>query len=403
MQQGQPVTAVGARADLDRSIANARSRLGAPGASWGDYAALADFFASRARLTGAYTDFAAAGRLLDRAFAIAPAGAGPHMARAQLNIALHRLPAAEPDIAAINRYAAPDDALLSEALQFTGDIAFYSGRYTEAREAYETAQRRVPSLSGDLRLSAWHARLGDPQIARAFLEQADSRIGGPQQLLRAYIEMRRAQLDVDAGRWIEAERRLHRADDIFPGYQPVELRLAAMRALNGAPDDAVAIYRRVADRDRAPEAFDGLASLYRARGDVPEARRWAGDARALWEARLAVLPEAALGHAAAHWLAFEDSGQGLALARRNYAARPYGDAAIVLAQALVANQEPGEALAVLQPHLAAGWRAASAHAVAAEAQALMGEARKAEAARRAALAINPRSFDRAIAVVWLDP
>jgi tetratricopeptide (TPR) repeat protein len=307
------------------------------------------------------------------------------------------------DLDAIDRYALPDEAVVAEALLLRGDRAFYSGQYAEARTLYERAHRRLPTFGDELRLAAWHARLGDPKFAAALLDQADSRVGGPQQQLRAFVEMRRSQLDIDAGRWAAAEGRLRRANDIFPGYAPVELRLAAIRAVRGAPDDAMALYHRVFERDGTPEPCDGLAALYRARGDVSATQRWARQARTLWDARLALLPEAALGHAAAHWLAFEDSAQALALAERNHAIRPYGDSAVGLAQALMASQRPRDALAVLRPHMTVGWRTAEIHIAAAEAHALLGEMRQAARERRVALAINPQALDRLAGAAWLDP
>jgi len=52
--------------------------------------------------------------------------------------------------------------------------------------------------------------------------------------------------------------------------------------------------------------------------------------------------------------------------------------------------------------LASGWVSAEPHIVAAEAHALLGQGPEADAERKAALAINPHSFDRNPGLVWLE-
>lgn len=399
-QQGQPTTADEARATIARSLAavdRAASR------NWVDRAELGNLLLARARLSNRFDDYVAAGRAFDAAFAVAAPGTGPHLDRAGWNLAVHRLAAMAPDVAAVERYAVPNDAELAAALGLRGDGAFYAGRYREARVFYERSAARMPGVGADLRLANYYARMGAPTLALAFLDQADSRVSGPQQQLRAFIEMRRGVIELDRGRWVQAEEHLRRADDIFPGYWAVEMPLARARALRGAPGDARAIFERIAARDNAPEACDGLAGLLRAGGDVAGAAHWAGKADALWAQRFALLPEAAMGHMVDHLLAFGDPARALDLARRNHELRPYGDSATALAAALIANQDPAGALAALAPTLQSGWTAAEPHLVASEAYALLGRGDQAEAARKAARAINPHALDRNPGMTWLEP
>ena len=129
---------------------------------------------------------------------------------------------------------------------------------------------------------------------------------------------------------------------------------------------------------------------------------WAAKADALWRKRLALIPEAAYGHALDHELAFGDPRRALALAQRNYAARPYAEAATGLAWAYMANHRPADAVRAVEPVLGSGWTAAEPHIVAAEAYALLGRSEEADAERRRALEINPHSFDRNPGMVWLE-
>jgi hypothetical protein len=80
----------------------------------------------------------------------------------------------------------------------------------------------------------------------------------------------------------------------------------------------------------------------------------------------------------------------------------YAESAIGLASALIANRRPAEALRVIEPVLASGWVSADQHIVAAQAYALLGKGREAEAEREKAVAINPRSLDRNPGLFWLE-
>jgi tetratricopeptide (TPR) repeat protein len=401
-QQGQPTTAAESRAAIDHDLAIAQARAAGPSPAWGDRAAVGDLLVARARLTGSFDDYAAAGRAYDAAFALAPKGSGPHLERAGWNFAVHRLAAIEPDLVAVDHYAVPDDGMVVAAMALRGDVFFYRGQYAQALTLYQRAQALMPTMGGDLKLANWYARMGDPDRAAGLLDEADGRITAPQQQLRAFIELRRGVLDLNRGRWDDAERHFRRANDIFPGYWLVEEQLATVRALKGNPGEAMAIFRRMAARDNLPDAYDGIAGLYRAQGDFANAQTWAAKAGALWDQRIALLPEAALGHALDHLLAFGDPVRALAVAERNYALRPYGDSATGLAAAYLANHRAADALAVLAPTLASGWVAAEPHIIASEAHALLGQGKEADDERAAALVINPHSLDRNPGMTWLE-
>jgi tetratricopeptide (TPR) repeat protein len=401
-QQGQPTTASESLAAIDHDLIIAQARAAAPSPGWGDESAVGDLLVARARLTGSFDDYAAAGRAFDSAFALAPNGSGPHLERAGWNFAVHRLAAIEPDLVAVDNYAIPDDGMVVAMTGLRGDILFYRGHYAQALTLYQQAQARMPTMGGDLKLANWYARMGDPDRALQLLDEADGRITAPQQQLRSFIEMRRGILDLNRGRWDEAEAHLRRADDIFPGYWLVEEQLATVRALKGDPAGAMAIFRRMAQQYQLPDAYDGIAGLYRAQGDFANAQIWAAKAGVLWDQRLKLLPEAALGHALDHLLAFGDPQQALAVAQRNYALRPYGDSATGLAAAFLANHRAAEALAALAPTFASGWVSAEPHIIASEAHALLGQGAEADAERAAALAINPHSLDRNPGMTWLE-
>ena len=401
-EQGMPTTAAQAKASIAHDLVEVQKRAAAEPAVWSDQADLAELYLARARLTGSFDDYAAAGRAFDAAFKVSPHGGGPNLQRATWNFAVHRLGAIEPDLRAVEHYVIPDDAELASVIGLQGDVLFYTGHYAEALQAYERSAARMPSLGADIRIANYWARMGDEAKADRFLDQAARKITGPQQQLKAYVELRRGMLDLDRGRWDQAQAHFERADDIFPGYWIVQQQLGSVRALKGAPDHAMAIFRRMAAADANPEAFDDIAGLYRAQGDFADAQAWAAKAGAAWDQRLALLPDAALGHTLDHLLAFGDPARALAVAQRNYALRPYGDSATGLAWAYMANHRPADALNAIGPTLKSGWYSAEPHIVASEAYALLGQGGRADVERKAALAVNPHSFDRNPGMTWLE-
>ena len=400
-QQGQPTTAREALARIDHDLPLARQQADAGPRDWSSRAAVGDLLLARARLTGSFDDYVAAGQAYDQAAAVAPKGSGPDFERATWNFSVHRLAAMTPELDAIDHYVLPDDALTAGALGLRGDQAFYRGRYAEALGWYLKAQGVMATLGGDFRLANYYARMGEPDRALDLLRQGEDTITGPQQQMLGFIEMRRGMIEMGRGAWDRAEAHFRRAEDIFPGTWLNAEQLATVAALKGRPGEAMAIFRRMA-ASGLPDGDDGMAGLARAQGDFAQSKAYAAQAQALWDRRVAQLPEAALGHALDHLLAFGDPAAALAVAQRNYAARPYADSATGLAWALLANHRPDEALAAIRPTLASGWTAAEPHVVASEAYALLGQGKQADAERAAALAINPHSFDRNPGMTWLE-
>ena len=401
-QQGLPTTYGEQLAFMDHGMVYARKRVADQPTDWGAYGDMANLYLGRARLTGSFDDYATAGQLYDKAFAVAAPGHGPYLDRAIYNFTVHRLGAMEPDLHVIDHYAVPDDGITATGEGLRGDIAFYSGHYPEALALYQTSHKRLVMMSTSFRLAYYWGRMGDPDKARRYLDEAESTVIGPQQQQRGFLEMYRGILALDRGLWDEAEAHFRRADAIFPGSWLVQEHLAMVLALKGEPDQAMTIYRGIADRTNLPEAADAVAGLYRATGDFANAQSWAARADTLWRKRLAQLPEAAYGHALDHMLAFGTPAETLALALKNYQVRPYADAATQLAWAYMANHRPADALTALAPVLKSGWVSAEPHIVASEAHALLGQGPEADAERKAALAVNPHSLDRNPGLVWLE-
>jgi tetratricopeptide (TPR) repeat protein len=173
-----------------------------------------------------------------------------------------------------------------------------------------------------------------------------------------------------------------------------------MLALRGRHVEAIRALEGLAARNDDPEIRDVLASLYRVRGDYAKTELWVGRAASGWAERLRLLPEAALGHAVEHELAFGAPGRALDLARRDFALRPHGGTGIALGWALLSSNHPAEALKVIEAVNRSSWQSAEQHLVAARAHALLGQSAAADAEQERALTINPRALDPNAVLLW---
>ncbi len=290
--------------------------------SWMAQADAAMAHAERARLTGEYEDYVAADALLDRAFAIAPAGAGPFLERASLDFTLHRLPRIEPALAAAERAILVDVPTRAAILSLRADVALQCGRLEEARRGLDAALNLHATATGWARLASWQWESGDLEGAEATYRKAASMSHAARGSQRAWTHLQLGLMDLEAGRLDDAMAHYRNADAVFPGWWLIEEHIAEVLALQGQIAPAMRMYRDLIARTHNPEFMDALASIHRARGEAKAAESWIREARRIHDRRLAQFPEAASGHALEHFLDFGDSQTALRLALANYALRP---------------------------------------------------------------------------------
>jgi len=341
---------------LDLEVATDAADAAAHPGEWLFEEALARAHMARARLSGDYQDFAAAQAAIDRAFASAPAGAGPHLTAAILAFSLHRLGEAERMLDHVARYAVPPaGADLAEVLGMRGDIALYRGDSGTAARFYREADAHAPG-SADFRMAVYHSHAGRPEEADAALLRVAAGLRRPTRRARAQIALLRGIIQLENGKVGAAQDRFDEANRLFPGYWLVEEHVAEILALTGKERQAEAVLREVVRRTGHPEYMDALASLAARRGNRAEARNWVTRARQGWEQRIRLFPEAAYGHGIDHCLDAGDADCALALAERNHRARPYGEAKLKLARALALGGRVAEARTMIDAAEAAGWR-----------------------------------------------
>lgn len=399
LPDGTPRTFADALARADESLAAAKARVAEHPGEWVFLEGLSRRYSTKARLTGSFDDYAAAQAALDEAFALAPAGSGPHLTQAALHFTLHRLGAAERALDAIDRYAVPPDAMeRGEAMALRGDVAFYRGDLKTAQARYRAADALESGAGTAFRWAIYYTKTGRLDAAERFFDAAvrASRMPTPQ--FRANVELQKGTLYLERGQWDRALGYFRKADAIFPGYYVIQEHIAEALTLKGETAEAEAIYADIVRRTGNPEFMDALAGIAQGRGDAEKAATWRARAAAEWERRLTLLPEAAYGHALDHYLAAGDPVRALEIARRNHAARPNGDSKALLAEALLKAGRPTEAQGVIGPVLKTAWNTAQLHGVASQVYAATGETRLAERERAKALAINPHELDDATAL-----
>ncbi|ROH88735.1 hypothetical protein ED208_13045 [Stagnimonas aquatica] len=373
-------------ASNEAAVREAEAALGRGSVVWPQWETLARAQLALAQLSGDYRLYTAAEQSLQRAFDLAGAGSGPFLARARYNYTVHRLPLVAADLDAAERESNPDRAAI---LGLRADLAFQRGDYPAALEGYRAALERREDLQGLVRLALWQGHMGHRSEALALLDRAERIYHGDSPLPRAWLALQRGLLALDRGEWDLALAHYQHALRLLPGWWLAREHIAEIHVFQGKIDLALEEYATVIRDSGQPEFMDASAHLLRERGDEAGAASWIARARALYEQRLAQLPEASYGHGLDHYLLFGTPAEALTLARRNHALRPNGEAQIKLINALLLAGEPREALTLARRALASGWRSAELHAAAARTCAANGLLDEARQQSQDARALNP--------------
>src|SRR5262249_13605863 len=157
----------------------------------------------------------------------------------------------------------------------------------------------------------------------------ERRYDGAPAATKAWLKVQRGMLALDRGHIDEALAMYRAAADTLPGWWLVDAHIAEAQWLSGDAGAATTAYESVIARSASPEYMDALAFIKASQGRYDEAIRLRRQARPVHEARLRQFPEAAAGPAIDHFLKDDaDLDVAIALAESNFAARPYGDAAV---------------------------------------------------------------------------
>ena len=374
--------------ELDERIADLQRRAGKRPSDWLIRMHLGNALLERAGLTNQLDDFDRVQAVLDEAFAIAPVGSGPVVVAARFNFSIHRLEVAEKYLDMIDRRAVPraDDQLIARVLR--AEIALQRGQY-EAAFAELSAVAAVAPIAANAELALYHAKTGDPVKAEALLEAALATTSMNDPRRRAWMKLQLGIIAMDRGELVVALEHLQGAEAELPGWWLVQEHIAEIHNRRSEHGKAIAIYEELVRTADLPQHLDALAGLYKHTGEQAKAEALIARAAERWEQQLARYPESAMGHGLQHQLEFGTPARALALALANEAARPGGDAQVLLARAYLQSGRAAEALTVVERALGSPYRTARLHDVAAKAHAALGHTAAAEEQVALCLAINP--------------
>lgn len=374
--------------DVDQRIEAMQARATTRPKDWLIRQHLGTALFERAGLTNQVEDLARVQAVLDEAFAIVPKGAGPVVLAARFNFSIHRLGVTEEYLDMIDRFAVPraEDTLVARMLR--GEVALQRGEYEVALKDLTEVAEVAPAV-GNPALALYHAKTGNPDKAAALLEDALAGTATNDPRRRAWMELQLGLIALERGQFQVAMDHLQDADRELAGWWLVQEHIAEVHNRRSAHDKAIAIYEELVRTVDLPQHMDALAGLYRHTGAPEKAAELIARADARWEQQLARFPESAMGHGLQHHLQFGTPQRALELALANHAARPGGDAQVLLARAHLKAGQPAEALAVAERALATPYRSAALHDVAAKAHAALGHTAAAEEQVALCFAINP--------------
>ena len=352
--------------------------------------AVVDAALDLAWLSGDYQWFVRAETALGVADSAAGRSPRTCLVTARLNLTLHRAAAASEALRECGPWsdARTRERLLADVVQMQGDPH-------AAAAGYRRLLHNQVDISALAALAAVHESLGHPEEAKALLAVAEQRDHGDDPAQRAWLKVRRAEIALHQGRWDEARAVYLAAEQVFPGWWLVGEHLAEVEALLGETHAARDRYAAIIERNRLPDLMDALATLDLALNATASAQSLREGAREQYEWRLTRFPEAAAGHALEHYLHAPPAGRALELAEANYAGRPTGQSAVLLARARWRSGQRSEACEVIESARARGYESAEVLWLAAE----CAPSDVASKVRALALDLNPRGaemygFDR---------
>jgi tetratricopeptide (TPR) repeat protein len=352
---------------------------------------LASALLDKANLTGQVADYKHVEKVLEEIAAIGEVGFAPKLLAAKLDYSVHRLDqAAAAQEELVGRSILKREQLYSAVL-LGGQIAFQRGQYEEALSTF----KRLADEPGPARteLALYYSKTGNTAEAEKLLGEAleATRKDSPKQ--RAWIRLQLGIMATESGRYEEAIARLKAADAEFSGWWLVREHLAEVYALMGNDAEAIPLYEAVVAETQLAAIFGPLAGCYERQGRKADADALVARARTSWQKQLEELPESAMGHGLGFFLEHGDAKEALELAKKNYATRPNGEAAVLLARAYLKSNDPKSAVELLEQTLATPWRSADLHDAARQAYAAVGSTQLAEAQKSLCVAANPRYYE----------
>lgn len=386
---GDTLSYDGLLVSIDRRIQGYQTRSASRSDDWLIRTHLASALLDRARLTGRIEDYERVQKVLDETLAIPSGAAGAAEIAARLHFAVHRLDAAEAFVDQMEATQGLKATTRTTVTLLRAQIAMQRGDHPAAFEGFSDVAARVPAM-GLPELALYLAKTGEPLEAENLLIEALERAEAkddPQR--RAWLRLQMAQIAMDRGAYRVALERLALAEEELPGWWQIQEKVGEAYTGVGDKELAITAFEGALKKNELPQLMDALAGAYQHAGRSAEAKPLIERAAVLWKDHLRRMPEVAMGHGLHHFLQFGPAETALELARANHAARPGGEAPVLLARALLNVNRAEEALTVLQPAMKTRYVGASVHDAASRVHAALGQTAEADAERERCFAINP--------------
>jgi tetratricopeptide (TPR) repeat protein len=383
-----PARAVAAPNAGDRAVEQAERRV-AQAPSPDALVLLGSAFMQKARETGDPSYYARAAAAVERARGIDPAHYGALRARAWVFLGQHRF-ARALRAARVARRAAPRDWWNYGNL---ADACVELGYYRGATHATTRMMALRPGLPAYTRVAALRALFGDRRGAVEALETALDAADPGDAEGRAWILTYLGHEHWALGRVADAGRSYETALAAFPDYHLALPGLARVRAAEGRPAEAIALYERALAVAPTPATAGALGDLYAQQNDPERAR--ASYEFAVYMGRVATTRGLTLGRDLALFLADHDRDldEAVRLARAEAAMRDDVYTDDVLAWTLFKRGALRQAKRASARALRLGTEDASFHRHAEAIAASLGHPRAAERHRAAATGIDRTKGD----------
>jgi tetratricopeptide (TPR) repeat protein len=268
--------------------------------------------------------------------------------KAGLCFKVHRLDGVKEIFAAY-----PELREADEGMKLDADLHFQEGRYDTARDAYLHAISKNRSWDNLARYAHFVSKFEGADVADELYAEAEDELTSKQMRSFAWVQLQRGLLDLERGRFDEAEAHYSIADQAYPGYWMVEEHQAALLAQRGRHEAALDLYRSLTERVRKPELLQTVGDLYRHIGAPELARPYHDRALEAFE-ESAARGEVHYYHHLVdfHCAVTRSAKQAVEWARKDVALRSNFSTQSALAWALHLDGSSNEALAWMEEALA---------------------------------------------------
>jgi hypothetical protein len=321
--------------NFEAQIADLEARTARGTADAAQLAALVDALTTRGQFLGRLADYDRALSIAEELMRARPADAASFLARAGARATLHLFDGAAADLARAETLGAPRGR--TDALHATLDEAL--GRDDEALAARVRLARTRPALDTLALEAGLRAERGELDAAERLFVRAQQVYRDVSPFAVAWLYFQNGLVEERAGRPATARTFYAAARARLPLYAAATAHLAGLETRA----NAIALLRPLVERSDDPEYWGQLSTLL---GGTEEGDRLRQIAAARFEALCRARPEAFAAHAARFWLGpGGDVARALALAERDFAARPTRDAALLLVEAATAAGDAARACA----------------------------------------------------------